>query len=175
MKNHEKKYPAFYAAVQKENNKKKNKRLIIKDGDIKSFNCPMDIIYDLVEKGVIDLRKQKDLNVRTDKESEGGVRKYFEYKADKVNVNRKQFQKVVSIVQEYERFVRDEISNEERSDQFKKCLNKLKKLTIKSDTMYALINYAFIPGNEKIRDSLLVALYDQNDNKQEFLKFFKKT
>lgn len=177
MKNRKKKYPTFYAAVQKENNKKKkkNKRLKIKDDDVKSFNCPMDILYDLIEDGVIDLRKQKDLNTRTDKESEGGVRKYFEYKADKVNVNRKQFKKVIGIMREYEQFVFNESSNEERLDQFEKCLNKLKKLTIKSDTAYALINYAFIPENEKIRDSLLVALYDQNDDKKEFLKFFKKT
>lgn len=177
MKNRKKKYPTFYAAVQKENNKKKkkNKRLKIKDDDVKSFKCPMDILYDLIEDGVIDLRKQKDLNTRTDKESEGGVRKYFEYKADKVNVNRKQFKKVIGIMREYEQFVFNESSNEERLDQFEKCLNKLKKLTIKSDTAYALINYAFIPENEKIRDSLLVALYDQNDDKKEFLKFFKKT
>ena len=39
--------------------------------------------------------------------------------------------------------------------------------------MYALIDYAFFPQNEKIRDNMLVTLYDKN--KRMFLNCFKKT
>lgn len=31
----------------------------IKDSDVGFFNCPMDLLYRIVEEGVIDLRKHK--------------------------------------------------------------------------------------------------------------------
>ena len=43
----------------------------------------------------------------------------------------------------------------------------------KDDTTYTLIAYAFKPGNEDIRDNLLVVLYDKD--KESFLKCFKKS
>lgn len=39
--------------------------------------------------------------------------------------------------------------------------------------MYTLISYAFKPGNEYLRDSMLTVLYDKN--KKMFLGCFKKT
>ena len=43
--------------------------------------------------------------------------------------------------------------------------------------MYTLIAYAFKPGNEYLRDSMLIVLYDNDKtkNKKAFLDCFKKT
>lgn len=61
----------------------------------------------------------------------------------------------------------------ERLNEFEICMEKLKNLTIKGDTMYTLIAYAFKPGNEDLRDSMLTVLYDKD--KKAFLNCFKKT
>ena len=181
MKNQNPKYPVFYASVQKcKNRKKKHGKFNIKKDNIRFFNCPMDILYGLIEEGVIDYRKHKELNTRIDKESKVGVKQYFEYNAKKINVNRKQFKKVINIISEYENYIEklNEYGasyNEECMNEFERCMDRLKNFVIKNDTMYSLINYAFTPGKERIRDSLLVALYDKNDDIKEFLKFFKKT
>ena len=65
--------------------------------------------------------------------------------------------------------------HEERLNEFESCMGKLKNLTIKNDAMYTLIAYALSPNNEKIRDSMLVALYDKCVKKEDFLKYFKKS
>ena len=140
----------------------------------------MDILYGIIDDGVINLRKHKELNTKIYKESEVGIKPFFEYHADKVNVNRKQYQKVINIVKEYDERVKEldkdsDSYHEERLNEFETCVGKLKNLTIKCDTMYTLIAYALSSDNTDIRDSLLVALYDKNDNKETFLKYFKKT
>ncbi|MCM1186021.1 MAG: hypothetical protein NC251_03050 [Lachnoclostridium sp.] len=50
-------------------------------------------------------------------------------------------------------------------------MDKLKNTTINKDTLYTLIAYAFKPGNEYLRDSILTILYDKN----MFLNCFKQT
>ena len=55
----------------------------------------MDLLYQIIEDGVIDLRKHKELNTKTYREGEYGVKPIFEYKADKVNVERKQYKKAI--------------------------------------------------------------------------------
>nr|WP_296473785.1 hypothetical protein [uncultured Acetatifactor sp.] len=177
--NHNPRYPQFYADVQKYNNKKKKgKKLKIKDEEVGFFNCPMDLLYKIVEKGIIDLRKHKKLNTKIYREGEDGIKPIFEYKADKVKVDRKQYQKVIGIVKEYDERV--EILNREgtsyhneRLNEFEICMGKIKNLYINCDTMYTLISYAFKPGNEYLRDSMLTVLYDKN--KKMFLGCFKKT
>lgn len=176
---HDPRYPVFYADVQKYNNKKKKgNKLEIKEDDVGFFNCPMDLLYDIIEKGVIDLRKHKGLNTKTYREGEYGVKPIFEYKADKVNVDRKQYKKVVDIVKEYDMRISSlnregDTYHNERLNEFEVCMDKLKNLTIKGDTMYTLIAYAFKPGNEDLRDSMLTVLYDKD--KKAFLNCFKKT
>lgn len=172
------KYPVFYAEVQKYNNKKKKgSKLKMKESDIGFFNCPMDLLYRIIEDKVIDLRKYKDLNTKTYKEGEYGVRPIFEYKADKNNVNRKQCKKIISIIEEYERKI-DNLEGtkdsyyEDRLCEFETCMDKLKNINIKKDAMYTLIAYAFKPKNEYLRDSMLVILYDKD--KELFLECFKK-
>lgn len=58
--NPDKKYPVFYAKVQKLKNKNgKNKE--IKSSETKYYNCPMDILYQIIRDEVIDLRKYPQL------------------------------------------------------------------------------------------------------------------
>ena len=179
MKEQDPKYPVFYADVQKyKNKKKKGKKLEIKDDDVRFFNCPMDILYEIIEVGVVDLRKHKKQNTKIYKEGEVGVSPIFEYNADKIRADRKQYQKVIGIVKEYDAYITDLDKNsdsyhEDRLNEFEACMDKLKNLTIKDDTIYTLIAYAFKPGNGDIRDSLLVVLYDKD--KESFLKCFKKS
>ena len=59
---HKPQYPRFYAGVQKLKAKySKRRRVEMLDSDIGDFNCPMDIIYRIIDKEVIDLRKNKNL------------------------------------------------------------------------------------------------------------------
>lgn len=176
---HDPRYPRFYADVQKYNNKKKKgKKLEIKDEDVGFFNCPMDLLYRIIEKGIIDLRKHKKLNTKIYREGEYGVKPIFENKADKSKVDREQYKKVIGIVGEYDKAVRafDSTKDSYHDDclnEFEICMDRLRNTTINKDAMYILIDYAFMPENEKIRDSMLVTLYDKN--KKMFLNCFKKT
>ena len=95
-----------------------------------------------------DLREHKELNTKTYKESEYGVKPIFEYKADRVNVNRKQYKKVIGMVEKYNNAINDlEVNSdsyhEERLREFDDCMDKLRNTTIKRDAMYTLIAYAF--------------------------------
>ncbi len=177
----EPRYPVFYADIQKNNNKrKKGKKLEIKESEVAFFNCPMDILYRIIDEGVIDLRKHKDLNTITFLESEVGVNAIFEYNSNRVRADRKQYKKIISIIREYgEKMEKLDCQSEsdsysiDRLNEFEICMEKLRKLEIKEDAMYSLIAYAFEPGNEDIRDSMLTVLYDKD--KVSFLECFKKS
>lgn len=174
-------YPVFYADIQKNNNKgKKGKKLEIKESDVAFFKCPMDILYRIIDESVIDLRKHKELNTITFLESKVGVNLIFEYNSNRVKADRKQYKKIISIIQEYDKNVKrldfDEESDsysKDRLNEFEICMEKLRKLEIKEDAIYSLIAYAFGTGNEDIRDSILIVLYDKD--KEKFLECFKKT
>lgn len=167
----DKKYPRFYADVQKLNNrKKKSKKMNIKEEDIMDYNCPMDIIYKIIENEVVDLRNYKELNIPT-----LTLRYVFEYKNE--NYDRKQHKKIIGIVESYNidvaKLDKDaEDYHEKMMQEFDECMRNLSGLTIKPPTMKALIAYAFLEKNAKIRDKLLIALYDKN--REEFIKCFKK-
>lgn len=174
----EPRYPVFYADIQKNNNKrKKGKKLEIKESDVAFFNCPMDILYRIIDEGIIDLRKHKDLNTIT---FLVGVNAIFEYNSNRVRADRKQYKKIISIIQEYNEKV-EKLDYQSESDtysidrlnEFEICIDKLRKLNIKEDAMYSLIAYAFKSGNEDIRDSILTVLYDKD--KEKFLECFKKS
>lgn len=176
---HTPRYPLFYADVQKYNNKKKkSNKLIIKNDDVGFVNCPMDVLYNIVEEGVIDLRKNKKLSIKTYRECEYGVKPFFEYKADKVNVNRKQYKKVIEIIKEYNEAIKEldktkDSYYEDRLNKFEVCMDKLKNISINKDSLYTLIAYAFTEENKYLRDSMLIVLYDKD--KKAFLNCFKKT
>lgn len=167
-------YPRFYADVQELKNRKKPKsrQLEIKSEDKGDFDCPMDILYRIIDEEVVDLRKLKEYNTST-----VNMNMVFKYDLDKIKGrDRKQHLNIISMVKECD----DEISKldknkedykENRRREYEKCLNKLKRKTIKEPTMYSLIAYAFVVGGSMC-DRLLTLLY--NLNPESFLNCFKK-
>ena len=143
------------------------------DSDIGDFNCPMDIIYRIIDKEVIDLRKNKNLIEETI-----SLGTLVADAVDIENVDRKQRQKVISIVNDYSKVV-GSVNREQkdyqnvREREVNACMMKLKNMTIKRNVMHSLIQYAFERENAKIRDNLLTVLFDKDQN--IFLQYFKKT
>lgn len=168
------KYPKFYAEIQKyKNKKKKGKKKVIKENEIGSFKCPMDIMYNLIEDGVIDLRKCKELNTKTIKNTS----KFLNCKMDNLKPNRSQLQKIIGIVNDYKDNVSvlDEEAESyytDKKNEFDLCQSRLTNLTIKKDTMKGAVAYAFKSGNKDVRDSLLIMLYEKD--KDKFLDCFYK-
>ena len=167
-------YPRFYADVQKlKQRKSKKKRAVIEEKDIGDFNCPMDIIYRIINDGVIDLRKYKYLSMPT-----ANLRMVFDYNREKIkDRDRKQYIKVISIVEEYDKIVmsfdkEDKDYHEKVEREFELCVLKLERMTIKENTLYSLIAYAFYSGGS-ICDRLLTVLYDKDSD--TFLSCFKKS
>lgn len=166
-----KKYPIFYAKVQKlKNNGKKKKKEIRKD-EVRFFNTPMEILADIIEENVIDIRKNKKYILPT-----YNLNTVFRYEPDRKR-DSKQYKKIISIVQEYDREVKKlDISKSDYSKDvdnlFDICMGKLKNLSINKATMSALIAYAFVPNGD-IRNRLLTVLYDKDN--ELFLKCFKKS
>lgn len=175
-------YPKFYAEIQKyKNKKKKNYKEIEKrySGDnVESLNCPMDIIFDIIEENAIDLRKDKSLNTKTNKRDAD----YLDFTYDKNKVNRSQLDKITSIISEYNQAIEDINKKELNEDNFNEsekliahneCVNKLKNLTIKNDTFKMLISKAFNDNKyAPLRDSILIMLYDTR--KDDFMSYVKK-
>ena len=168
------KYPMFYAEIQElKQRKSKKKRVKIDENNIGTFNCPMDIIYRIIDEDVIDLRKCKSLNTST-----VSFKKVFDYQYERVrNRDRKQHIKIISIVEEYDKAIKeydieDKNYHENVMREFEVCRSKLDRMTIKSDTMYSLIAYAFLSGGS-ICDKLLTVLYDKDH--EAFLSCFEKT
>lgn len=100
----------------------------------------------------------------------------FRYQPDRSR-DSKQYKKVISIVQEYDREVKEQDKNnddyaKDSYNLFDNCMIKLRNLTINKSTMYSLIAYAFAENGD-VRDRLLTVLYDKEPKK--FLSCFKKT
>ncbi len=153
-------YPLFYAAVQQYKNKlehRKNQK--IPQNQISYYNCPMDILYKLIDREVLDMRKNRAINgdVVT------RISAFMDTKIDNIKADRKQYKKIIGIIDEYVKNCKiagDE--SEQMQIYFDDCARKLKNLNIRKETMKMLIIYAFKAGNEHIRDSILVTLYDKD-------------
>lgn len=159
-------YPVFYAERQKQKGYDK-----IEEPEIRSFNTPMEILAEIIEDEVIDLRKHKELIQYT-----CNLNMVFQYQTDRIR-DSKQYKKVISIVQEYDSEVRKLDVNEDgfsgkATMLFDDCMEQLRNLTINRSTMSSLILYAFA-SNDDVRDRLLTVLYDKNP--KTFLSCFKKT
>ena len=156
----DKKYPVFYAKVQELKNKRKKKKGDIKEEDIRFFNTPMDILAEIIEENVIDIRKNKEYILPT-----YNLNTVFQYKPDRKR-DSKQYKKVLSVVQEYDSEVKklDKSKDdypEKVGNLFDICMDKIKNSGINKSTMASLIAYAFTP-NGGIRDRLLTVLYDKD-------------
>lgn len=166
-----KKYPVFYAGVQELKNKGKKKKKKIKKEEVRFFNTPMEILAEIIEENIIDVRKNKEYILPT-----YNLNTVFQYKSDRKR-DSKQYKKVLAIVQEYDREVKklDMLKSDYLKDVdnlFDICMDKLKNLSINKATMASLIAYAFI-SNGGIRNRLLTVLYDKD--KKLFLSCFKKS
>lgn len=160
-----KKYPIFYAENQKE---KKNYN--IQSKEIRRFDCPMEILAEIIEDGIIDLRKHKEFETETKPLS-------VVFQCNKTEDKKyKQFKKIISSLQEYNKKVNslDKTKwnyTEKVNLEFDECMKRINKISLNKTTMSALIDYAF-QSNGDVRDRLLVALYDMDSDK--FLECFKK-
>ena len=172
---HKPKYPTFYADILKYKDHKKpdDKQRIIKDEDVKIFNCPMDILYQIIEDGCIDRRKNKELNTKTI-QTNG---QFLAVNSSSTAANRHQVGKILEYVEKYDKAVFDlddslEGYAEALETEFKALMSELKNVKIKQETMEYLITLAFKTGGKSYRNTLLIVLYDKN--KDMFLKCFKK-
>ncbi len=172
---HTPKYPMFYADILKYKDHKKpdDKQRIIKDENVKLFNCPMDILYQIIEGGCIDRRKSKELNTKTI-QTNG---QFLAVNSSSTAANRHQVGKILEYVEKYDKAVFDlddslEGYAEALETEFKALMSELKNVKIKQETMEYLITLAFKTGGKSYRNTLLIVLYDKN--KDMFLKCFKK-
>lgn len=165
--NGSKKYPRFYAGHMKMKGKCE-----ITENQVGKFNCPMDIVYDLVDEMTIDSRVNKEYQTRTIPVNS------LLLPYNKGDANRKQYQKIVSEIEAYDAKVKNldkaaEDYSEKISYLFAQTADRIRKHTIKQDTMMRLVDKAFHdPCLSRMRSRLLTLLYDNNP--QIFLLCFVK-
>lgn len=179
MKNALAKYPTFFAKVKNEERRKKRKKQISKE-DMTFFKCPMDILYDIINKEVVDLR------TLTKEERNHRVKFHMsalwdfdikEVKEERSKRNTKS--KIVSIVEEFTKGIddlKDEKSEEKYSEKanrlFENALNKLKRTTIDKTLMQTFISMRFVSADlPGMYEKMLIMLY--NKDKEMFLSCFK--
>lgn len=172
---HKPKFPMFYADIlrYKDHKKPDDKQRIIKDEDVKIFSCPMDILYQIIEKGCIDRRKNKKLNTKTI-QTNG---QFLAVNSSSTTANRHQVSKILDNIKSYNKAVFDlddssEGYAEALENEFKALMSELKNVKIKKETMEYLVTWAFKTDDKSYRNNLLIVLYDKN--KDIFLKCFKK-
>lgn len=165
--NGSRKYPRFYAGHMKMKGKCE-----ITENQVGKYNCPMDIVYDLVDEMTIDSRVNKEYQTRTIP-VDSLLLPY-----NKGDANRKQYQKIVSEIEAYDAKVKNldkaaEDYSEKISYLFEQTADRIRKHTIKQDTMMRLVDKAFHdPCLSRMRSRLLTLLYD--NNLQNFLSCFVK-
>ena len=165
--NGSRKYPRFYAGHMKMKGKCE-----ITENQVGKFNCPMDIVYDLVDEMTINSRVNKEYQTRTIP-VDSLLLPY-----NKGDANRKQYQKIVSEIEAYDAKVKNldkaaEDYSEKISYLFEQTADRIRKHTIKQDTMMRLVDKAFHdPCLSRMRSRLLTLLY--HNNLQNFLSCFVK-
>lgn len=173
-------YPEFYAKIQEiKNRRSKKKRKEIKTDESRRYNCPMEILAEIIEENAINLQEHKEFQTPTCK-----MKEVFEYKPTGRRDN-KQYNKVLAIVQDYSKNVDNldgeaEDYTEKVMRELDDCMMKLNKLNISKNTMLSLINYALgykknskKYSQKRIGKRLLTLLYDKAPDK--FLSCFKKS
>lgn len=180
MKNVPAKYPVFLAKIKNEERRKQGKKQI-KDENIVKYNCPMDILYDIIDKKVVDLRNLS--------KSEKISRTCF-YMPLLWNFNVKELKeerakrttkaKVVSIVKEFtegiEELKKEDLKEKEYPEKanrlYEKALKKLERITITKELMQTFISSNFVgadlPG---MYEKMLIMLY--NKDAEMFLNCYK--
>lgn len=159
-----KKYPKFYADNQ---SKLKDYKIEAKDID-ENVDCPMQILYNILRDEIVDLRKIKSQNtVKYD------LSVLFKPQIGKER-DSKQYKKIISIVEEYDEFIKSENKTSEDyyhnvEEKFNECMKKIGKYKINNYTMSSLIKYAFANRDGNC-DRMLTFLF--NGSKEIFLNCF---
>ena len=162
------KVPEFYARNQEYNNGVTDTNFIIA-----KFNCPMQLLYDIIKDGTDRQIPSKTANIDDVLYWGSNMIKA----ANLIRKNKgKQLKKILNIVKQYSEEVKTFNANEEeyfqkRSMAFSGCMKEINRYTIDQEFMIYLIHLAF--NNGDICDNLLIALY--NYDKNMFLKCFKAT
>ena len=172
---HKPKFPMFYADILKYKDHKKadDKQRIIKNEDVKLFNCPMDILYQMIEEGCIDRRKNKELNTKTI-QTNG---RFLAVNSSSTAANRHQVKSILGNIECYNKavsYLDDSLEGyaEALETEFNTLMSELKNAKISRETMEYLVTWAFKTDDKLCRNTLLIVLYDKN--KEAFLKCFKK-
>lgn len=172
MRKSNERFPQFYADVQKYKYRNQKNKISIKDTDIRFYNCPMDILYRIIDKNVVDMRRSNDKKKLIDIES------VLLQEDDYSLVNRKQTGRLIESIREYQKQVdildMDLARENYKDDKIKlysDLMDDIKRLKIKKPTMNKLIHMAF--SDAKIRDNLLIALYEKD--RDMFMSCFKKS
>lgn len=161
------KVPEFYARNQEYNNGVTDTNFIIA-----KFNCPMQLLYDIIKDGTDRQIPSKTADI-------DDVLCWGSNMINAANLIRKnkgkQLNKILNIVKQYSEEVKTFNANEEeyfqkRSIAFSGCMKEIHRYTIDQEFMIYLIHLAF--NNGDICDNLLIALY--NYDKNMFLKCFKQ-
>ncbi len=157
--------PKFWKCIKK-NKDKDGKRKEIKID--KNINCPMNYLSDVLDKEIKNASTDKTTDILD-----------FIIKCEG-KAKKEQMEKIISIVKEYDDFVKENKSEEDEDEWFDKLklendetLDKLSRFKITDKTLNMLIINTIKGKNEnaKYRDKLLNCLY--KTNKKEFLKQFK--
>lgn len=164
----EKKYPRFFADVQINKGKK------IKNADIKIYKCPMDILYQIIDEEVVDMRGATSSPV--------DIEDLMNLSADNIYKarERKQFIRITKAIEECNKKIKEldrdsEDFFEQATEEYEACANWIKGLKIRKETFQALLVLAFgIKGLEIDYGSRLLTLLYEKD-KVMFLNCFKKT
>lgn len=161
------KVPEFYARNQEYNNGVADTNFIIDQ-----FNCPMQLLYDIIKNGTDRQISSKTVDIDDVLYWSSDMKKT----ANTIRKNRgKQLKKLQSIIKQYSEEVKKFNTNEEeyfkkRSMAFSDCMKEMHRYTINQEFMIYLIHVAF--NNRDICDNLLIALY--NCDKNMFLRCFKQ-
>lgn len=192
-----KKYPIFYDRVQFLKDKK---QYAIKKDQVTHFDCPMDILYEIVKNGVINLdeiengysgvvslvnvfeynpnklvtKERKDLYEKLKDTNE--TRKKIKDELLEKRRNKKNYKRIIEIAEGYDSEVSKLDSQEDHyKDKMRwtleKYVEKFNKCNVTYGSMSMAIAYAF-KNNGEMRNRLLVLLY--NKSPKIFLECFKK-
>lgn len=160
-------YPEFFYKITKEKKQAAEDEFEEKIAPQK-LNCPMDILPDLIRKGVIDLRKYPKLKL-----SKQHYSTWFKYIS--TPREKRQYKTIANIIQTHYNTINslDNEQKNEKNKEFEVLARKIKTNVLKNDVMHVLIAYALFGNGSRIRNYLLATLYVVN--KESFLNCFITT
>ena len=159
--------PLFFANTKKSRNNKE-----FKGKNIRSMNCPMDIMADIIKQGIIsyaDREKQIPLEEFLNPNIKG---KGNRFKEEKVINAAKSYKKTSDWIESHKSDFKDSDYLALKNNAVSQFLNRVSK-TIDQETVMQLLKEAIKEENGDVTMTILNFLY--KEYKEELLKCFKKT